>query len=104
MNPKHREHKIAQCNQVLSVFHHLYRPHHNHNHVTHMYHLGVEAEVTYSEEYEVVARYKREDRIVETKLKLPCPVFKKNMFLRARIVKFNKVKFEYQLSFLFASF
>jgi hypothetical protein len=70
--------------------HHLYRPHHHPNHPPPRFHNGIEAEILYDASFHIEVSFKGPNgEEVRNHLKMPCPVFRPGMFLRAKILDWD---------------
>jgi hypothetical protein len=78
---------------ALAHLHHLYRPHHHHNHPPARFHDGIEAEVTYDAAFEVSVEHEGKANL----LKMPCRVFDEHMYLRGKIVSYDRETETYDL-------
>ena len=85
----------SPAGNALASLHHLYRPHHHHSHPPARFHNGIEVEVTYDEAFQIVAEFDDESHVI----KMPCKVYNKHMYLRARIVSYDRESETYDLQY-----
>eukprot|EP00615_Pteridomonas_danica_P016767 CAMPEP_0114378790 /NCGR_PEP_ID=MMETSP0102-20121206/1847_1 /TAXON_ID=38822 ORGANISM="Pteridomonas danica, Strain PT" /NCGR_SAMPLE_ID=MMETSP0102 /ASSEMBLY_ACC=CAM_ASM_000212 /LENGTH=756 /DNA_ID=CAMNT_0001533715 /DNA_START=22 /DNA_END=2289 /DNA_ORIENTATION=- len=85
--------------KCLHYFHHLYRPHHHHNHPPLRFHNGILAEVLYDPSYEIVT-YDPKSKRTMNRMKMPSEQFQRGMYLRARITGYDKDDETYELDYV----
>ena len=102
------------AHRFLGIFHHLYRPHHTHNHIPGGFRRGITVEVGYPKKRDREDQATFDQRLFKmfatsprnkgretqkTRLRLPQPLFKPGMFLCAKVLDFDKKRGVYRLEY-----